>query len=110
MPSAQGMGEKVRAAARALADAGFVALATDMYVGGVHLSDPGEIGAAITPLNRDPELLRARVAAWLARLVERPEVDRGRIGAIGYCFGGVAFWSWRAAGPMFGPSSVSTDS
>jgi dienelactone hydrolase len=110
MPSAQGVGEKVRSTARALARAGFVALAADMYGGGVHLADPAEIAAAVTPLNRDPELLRARVAAWLGWLVERPEVDRGRVGAIGYCFGGVAFWSWRAAGPMFGPSSVSTDS
>ena len=46
------------------------------------------LALASAPLFADPHLVRGRVAAWFELLKARPEVDPGRIGAIGYCFGG----------------------
>ena len=40
------------------------------------------------PLREDTDLLRRRVRAGLDALAAVPGVDRGRLGAIGYCFGG----------------------
>jgi len=37
----------------------------------------------------NPDLLRSRVVAWHETLRERPDVDPGRIAAIGYCLGGL---------------------
>jgi dienelactone hydrolase len=88
MHNAHGLGEHMRQVARSLADAGYAALATDMYGGGRHFSNPQAAGAAIAPLWEDPRLLRSRVLAWYQLFYTRPEVNRARLGAIGYCFGG----------------------
>lgn len=88
MHNAYGVGEQVRRSARKLAAAGYVALATDMYGGARYSTLVKDAGAAMLPLTADPPLLRRRVNAWLEWLQARPEVDAGRVGAIGYCFGG----------------------
>jgi dienelactone hydrolase len=88
MHDAHGLSDRMRGVARRLANAGYLALATDMYGGGLHHPVPEAAGVAIAPLWNDPELLRQRVIAWLDLLRARPEADPDRIGAIGYCFGG----------------------
>ena len=88
MHDAHGLGDQVRDTARRLAQLGYVALATDMYGGGVLHADPKVAGVALAPLWNDPQLLRARVAAWFDTLLTYPEVDSARVAAIGYCFGG----------------------
>ena len=40
------------------------------------------------PLLSAPELLRTRTVDWFETLAALPNVDRNRIAAIGYCFGG----------------------
>ncbi len=99
MHSALGLGDQVRRRARDLAELGYVALATDVYgVGGQERSDPGsgkggelsraDGGPRFLALQEDPVELRARVRAGFDAVASLPDVDAGRIGAIGYCFGG----------------------
>jgi len=88
-PNALGLGPHVRERAAVLADAGYVALAVDMYGDGALYSAAEDAGAAFTSLVDNPRLLRARANAWLDALKARPEVDAGRVAAIGYCFGGL---------------------
>jgi dienelactone hydrolase len=88
MNDARGQGEQVRIRARRLAEQGYVALATDMYGGGANFTDAQEGGALMLALHTQPELLRARVLAGFETLKAQPEADAGRIGAIGFCFGG----------------------
>lgn len=88
MHDAHGLGDQVRDTARRLAQLGYVALATDMYGGGVCHSDMKDAGASLAPLWNNPQLLRTRVIAWFEILRARSDVDPQRVAAIGYCFGG----------------------
>jgi dienelactone hydrolase len=88
MHNAHGLGPQVRESARRLAQAGFLALATDMYGGGVFHENPSAAGESLGALWKNPQLLRSRVVAWYELLKARPEAAAGRLAAIGYCFGG----------------------
>lgn len=88
MSNAHGLGRQARTRANALAEKGYVALATDMYGDGAFFSDPGGMAAPFAALQATPQTLRARVLAWYDALKRLPEVDPERIGAIGFCFGG----------------------
>jgi len=88
MHDAHGLGNQARDSARRLAQLGYIALATDMYGGGVFHTDTKAAGVSLAPLWNDAQLLRSRVVAWYEQLRALPNVDVGRIAAIGYCFGG----------------------
>jgi len=88
MSNAHGLGRQVRDRAAALAQLGYVALATDMYGGGAFFRDPREVGALFAQLQDTPGRLRSRVVAWYDALNAQSNVDKERIGAIGFCFGG----------------------
>jgi len=88
MHNAHGLGPQVRNTAQRLARCGYVAVAADMYGGGVYHSDARAAGTSLEPLWKNPDLLRSRVLAWFELLKSMPAVDAGRVGAIGYCFGG----------------------
>ena len=88
MHNAHGLGPHMIEVARRLARQGYVALAADMYGGGVHHADREAAGRSIAPLWRDPDLLRSRVRSWYECIKARAEVDARRVAAIGYCFGG----------------------
>jgi dienelactone hydrolase len=88
MHNAHGLGDHMLRTAQRLAQLGYVAVATDMYGGGIYHSDPQAAGASLAPLWQDPPLLRSRVVAWHELLKARPDVAAERIAAIGYCFGG----------------------
>ena len=85
---APGRDDHVKRRAEMLAGLGYVALAADLYGGGVVGGSPQESFALMGPLRENPDLLRQRVRAGLDALTAVPGVDRGRLGAIGYCFGG----------------------
>jgi dienelactone hydrolase len=88
MHNALGLGTQVREVAGKLAKLGYVAVATDMYGGGEAVSSPQEMGKAYQAVAKDPALLRSRVRAWFDHVAALPQVDAGKIAAIGYCFGG----------------------
>lgn len=88
MHDAMGLGPFNVERASQLADMGYVALATDMYGDGVHTEEPNEAGKHFVVFHENPGLIRTRVLAWYEHLKSLPEVDPGRIAAIGFCFGG----------------------
>ena len=85
---AWGLDEHAKERAERLADAGFAALAVDMYGGGRQASSSAEGLQWTKALRADVPTLRARIRAAFDALRARAEVDPERIAAIGYCFGG----------------------
>ncbi len=88
MHSAVGLNDFYRSKAPMLAELGYLAVATDMYGADVDVTDEASYGAAYMDIIKDPETLRQRVIAWFDAVAARPDVDAGRVAAIGYCFGG----------------------
>jgi dienelactone hydrolase len=84
----QGMGltEHARERARMLAELGYVAFALDMY--GEVATSREHVMALIGSLVENPPLLRKRAAAGFDVLKAQASVDRARLAAVGYCFGG----------------------
>jgi dienelactone hydrolase len=83
----KGLGPGPKARAEQLAREGYVAFAADIYGKGVRPA-PGKEGATAGPFFKDRALMRSRVRAAFDELSRLPNVDAGRIAAIGYCFGG----------------------
>jgi dienelactone hydrolase len=91
MHSALGIAHGVNeVAARKLADLGYVAVCTDVY--GAHREGHPveEAGAANAESLAAPATLRARTVAWVVAVAARPDVDRDRVAAVGFCFGGMS--------------------
>jgi dienelactone hydrolase len=88
MHDAHGLSDLTRGRALALAEEGYAALATDMYGGGKLFTGQTEVGPVFLELQENPERLRGRVLAAFEALRAHPAVDQGRMGAIGFCFGG----------------------
>ncbi len=84
-----GLGEFEQSKARMLAGLDMVGFAVDMYGKGRRGGSPAENSALMTPLLEDRALLRRRTEAAIARVRSLPMVDPDRIGAIGFCFGGL---------------------
>jgi carboxymethylenebutenolidase len=85
-----GLVPHIKALADRFADAGFVALAPDLYHG-LHTTEPDEAGKLLMGLAMDQAA--KDIAGAAAYLTERPEVT-GKVGAVGFCAGGsLALWS-----------------
>jgi len=74
--------------ARRLAGLGYVALAADMFGDRRQASNLQEVATLVGGLRAEPDKLRARGRAALETLAVLPQVDAGRLAAIGFCFGG----------------------
>lgn len=83
-----GLNDYAKQRAAELARMGYVAFAADMYGGGKVAADPAEAGKLAGAIKADPALMRARARAALDVLAGDPRVDRERLAAIGFCFGG----------------------
>ncbi|MCW5941500.1 MAG: dienelactone hydrolase family protein [Fimbriimonadaceae bacterium] len=78
--------EKLRA--RMLAELGYVALAVDVYGKGVRPTNTQESSAEARKLYGNLPEFRARLQAAVTVARSLPEVDKTKVAAIGYCFGG----------------------
>ncbi|HEY1555003.1 MAG TPA: dienelactone hydrolase family protein [Kofleriaceae bacterium] len=83
-----GLDDNARHRAEMLAQLGYVAFAADIYGKGIRPTNRDEAGKLAGTYKKDRALLRARVDAGFAKLLEDPRVDPAKTAAIGYCFGG----------------------
>lgn len=83
-----GCNEYAQRRARMLAEAGYTAMAIDLYGDGINAANPDDAGALMNARIDDMDGTRARFMAALDTLITHDTVDENRTGAIGYCFGG----------------------
>ena len=83
-----GLGEHIIERTRTVAKLGYIALAADMFGDRRQARDLEDMRGLVGDLRNEPLRLRARARAALAALASLPEVDTGRLCAIGFCFGG----------------------
>lgn len=75
--------------AASIAKMGYVAMVADVYSVEVRPKTTQEAAKAATDLREgDRQVFRERLKLSLDQLRKQPNVDNGRIAAIGYCFGG----------------------
>lgn len=82
-----GLDDHAKGRAERLAGLGYAAFALDYHGDGQRL-EPDAMMERLGGLMGNPDAIRQLAEGGLAILLDQPEVDRGRIGAIGYCFGG----------------------
>ena len=87
-PDARGLGEHAIDVAQRLAMQGFVVLVADLYGNGTRARDMAHARELMTHLRSDVMQWRGRAQAALDALSSEESVDRTRLAAIGYCFGG----------------------
>lgn len=87
-----GRREYACAAAERMADLGYVGFAADVFGKGVFGKEGDVEGnkALMMPFVEDRQLLRGRMQAALTAARSLSQVDASNMGAIGYCFGGMA--------------------
>jgi len=83
-----GLNDYAKRRAKMLAEAGYVALAVDMYGQGRTTEHPSEAGEFAQAVFQNFPAAKERFEAALAELESDPRVDPERVAAIGYCFGG----------------------
>ncbi|GAA4102080.1 dienelactone hydrolase family protein [Zhongshania borealis] len=83
-----GLNDYARGRARQLAEAGYTAIAVDMYGTGKSTDHPKDAMAFMKAALAEPDKMNARFDAALAILAKQPVVDKNKLYAIGYCFGG----------------------
>lgn len=87
VPEWWGVNDYVKRRAQQIAELGYVAFVADMYGAGVSTTDPKRASELASPFYGKP-LMAERARAGLDQLLSQPAVDRSRVVAIGYCFGG----------------------
>lgn len=85
----RGQDDFAREKAKALANLGYIGFAIDMFGNKKNATNDDEAGQLITPLYVDRQLLQRRVITAFQTLSKHPQVNPSRIGAIGFCFGGL---------------------
>jgi dienelactone hydrolase len=89
LPTIMGRSDLELGFAGRLVGLGYTAIVADLY-GREHIGRPREeCRALMMALLGDRPFLQARLLAVLAAARALPEVDAGRVAAIGYCFGGL---------------------
>lgn len=84
--------------ARRFAEQGYTAFIADMYGDAKTADNPKDAGALSGAVRKDPAVMQSRFDAAMAALEKNPTVDAGRIGAMGFCFGGSVVLDMARAG------------
>ena len=87
IPEWWGLNDYIKGRAEQLAGMGYVAFAADMYGTGVTTTDPKKAGELAGQFY-GKSLMAERAQAGLDQLTKSGLVDRSKIAAIGFCFGG----------------------
>jgi dienelactone hydrolase len=85
-----GITDRTKAKVEELAGMGYVAFAVDIYGKGTRPANAEEAGKLAGFYKKDRLALRARMQAGLKTLRDQAQVDKTKLIAIGYCFGGTA--------------------
>ncbi|MFZ0391142.1 MAG: dienelactone hydrolase family protein [Calditrichia bacterium] len=83
-----GLNDYARMRTRRLAEMGYAAFALDMYGNGQVAENAEQAGKLAGQFYQDRQLMRDRAAAGLQVLKSQPPVDKNKLAAIGFCFGG----------------------
>ena len=93
VPNWYGVNDRAIAKAKMIAGRSYVILLTDMYGEGVRPKNDDEAKTAVAPLYHDRSMMRARISRADDELKAQAgpaPIDRSRLAAIGFCFGGAA--------------------
>lgn len=83
-----GLNQYAKDRAKMLAEAGYTAIAVDMYGHGKVADHPSDAKGFMDAALADPEKVSARFNAAKSILQEQKQVDPEQVYAMGYCFGG----------------------
>ncbi|MGA9165399.1 MAG: dienelactone hydrolase family protein [Thiobacillus sp.] len=98
VPEWWGVSDYGRKRARMLASEGYVALVVDMYGNGQTADNPKDAGTLAGNVNKNPSLALSRFQAAEKFLASQPNVKKGELAALGYCFGGGVVLNMARAG------------
>ncbi len=85
-----GLGEQPKERARKLAELGYVGFAVDLFGDRLLPTSISEALPIVDKLRADSRLFRDHLLAGLRQLAAHPMVDSSRLGAIGFCLGGIS--------------------
>jgi dienelactone hydrolase len=89
-PEWWGLNDYAKSRAKQLAEMGYFAFAADLYGEGkvIDVAHPEDAKKMAEALRMNVATWRGRATAALKLLTSQPNVDAGKVGAIGYCLGG----------------------
>ena len=87
-PEWWGVVEHPKSVVERLAEAGYAAVAMDVYGEGKLTSDAAQANMWMEQVLEDPDMLMARCRLILNDFSDQLAVDSDKLGAIGFCFGG----------------------
>jgi dienelactone hydrolase len=85
----EGLGDFTLNYAKEIAKHGFIVFAADTYGNGETASDLDGCCKLYAPFAQDRELVRRRAVVAYKTLLKNPDVDVNKIGAMGFCYGGM---------------------
>lgn len=84
-----GLNHFTREKAHQIANLGYIAFAIDVYGEGKVTTSTDEAAKLMAPFFLDRAMLQKRLKAAYQQALKIPEADPSKIGAIGFCFGGL---------------------
>ncbi|MBS1255821.1 MAG: Carboxymethylenebutenolidase [Deltaproteobacteria bacterium] len=87
-PEWWGLNDYIRRRTEQIAELGYVAMGVDMYGEGKTADNPDQAGSLMNAVLDDKQIVKARVEGAYDVLKSHSLSNPGRLGAIGYCFGG----------------------
>ncbi len=100
VPSWLNVNESICRRADRLADLGYAAFVVDLFGAGVRPKPPQLPQDVVAPFLKDRLQFRQRLFAGLRAFQRRPECNRDRIAAVGYCLGGCGVLELARAGAL----------